>query len=424
MLNINSPTVQMMLQNTPQGFGNMPIYYGNGPTITTEAYTVPQGTVIPEVGQQMPYPSPKEMVAQIGQSNVYTPSQFAPVNVVGAYNPGYQAAFSNYSNPYMGQGSYGGIPQPYNPYQQPSMYQQGYQSLYPQYQQPYNPYQYAYPQNGYYYGYCPIPAPIDKQSAAILECCMISGLNYDDQLKANSEVMKMMSRIAGHNLGRSEEEQQKIEDGYTIKPKFITIDQKVSSYGANGISCEIIKGDKVIYSTIVRSPVPDYSRIYETRRIEQQKKQFEQEQAMILQRNMYLYNNSLMRRLDNMNLAETFTSDVMVEAFSKELNDYDARRIIYSNINSIYNNKDFKSRLVNEVMTPEQMKVVNRFTGRYGVMPDGREVYPSHDPSVATSFSYDPTTGKYNITAPNFIQSRIDKAREQFRMSIDSNEDQ
>ena len=29
MLNINSPTVQAMMNNVPQGVGNMPIYYGN-----------------------------------------------------------------------------------------------------------------------------------------------------------------------------------------------------------------------------------------------------------------------------------------------------------------------------------------------------------------------------------------------------------
>ena len=52
-------------------------------------------------------------------------------------------------------------------------------------------------------------------------------------------------------------------------------------------------------------------------------------------------------------------------------------------------------------------------------MPDGRPVSPSHDPSVAQSFSYDPSTGQYNITAPNFLQNRFEAARQSFIRSID-----
>ena len=59
-----------------------------------------------------------------------------------------------------------------------------------------------------------------------------------------------------------------------------------------------------------------------------------------------------------------------------------------------------------------------RFTGRYGVMPDGRPVSPGHDPSVAESFSYNPSTGQYSVTAPNFIANRMEQARARFIQSI------
>ena len=65
MLNINSPTVQSMLRNTPQGFGNIPIYSGNGPTITTETIAVPsqeQQNINGTNQFQTPFPSPKEML--------------------------------------------------------------------------------------------------------------------------------------------------------------------------------------------------------------------------------------------------------------------------------------------------------------------------------------------------------------------------
>lgn len=48
MLNMNSPTVQAMLNNTPQGFGNMPVYFGNTPTvIETVQQAAPQQPVMP-----------------------------------------------------------------------------------------------------------------------------------------------------------------------------------------------------------------------------------------------------------------------------------------------------------------------------------------------------------------------------------------
>ena len=42
MFNINSPTVQQMLKDLPEGMGNMQFYNGNPPTITHEEYPISQ----------------------------------------------------------------------------------------------------------------------------------------------------------------------------------------------------------------------------------------------------------------------------------------------------------------------------------------------------------------------------------------------
>ena len=52
-------------------------------------------------------------------------------------------------------------------------------------------------------------------------------------------------------------------------------------------------------------------------------------------------------------------------------------------------------------------------------MPDGRPVSPGNDPAVAESFSYNPNTGQYTITAPNFIQNRMEQARQSFIRSLE-----
>ena len=65
-----------------------------------------------------------------------------------------------------------------------------------------------------------------------------------------------------------------------------------------------------------------------------------------------------------------------------------------------------------------EQKAMERFVGRYGVMPDGRPVSPSHDPRIAESFSYNPATGEFSVTAPNFIRDRIEKAKESFKRSL------
>ena len=122
MFNINSPTVQQMLKDLPEGMGNMQFYNGNPPTITHEEYPISQeefekGNIVP-----LPNPSPKEMITESQQ--VYNTNPYQA--------PAYQPQYNPYQAPmYQPQ---------YNPYQVP-MYQAQSNQYAPAYQPQYNPYQ-------------------------------------------------------------------------------------------------------------------------------------------------------------------------------------------------------------------------------------------------------------------------------------------
>ena len=176
MLNMNSPTVQAMLNNTPQGFGNIPIYYGSAPVMTQTVQPIQQNT------NQIPYPSPKEMLANAGQSTVYQPTQFMPQNnIVGGYNPNFQNIFAGYNNPYMGYGTYGGFP--------------------------------SYNNQSYFM------APPDEDSRDRLEVAINNGLTYDEQLLQESNLYKSISRLVSKNIGRNEDEAKECEDAFNIYNK-------------------------------------------------------------------------------------------------------------------------------------------------------------------------------------------------------------
>ena len=162
MLNINSPTVQAMMQNVPQGFGNMPVYFGNTPVLSTNQQQV-----------STPYPSPKEMLMQSGQQNIYSQTSFAPRNVVGGYNPGFDAAFGGYINPYMGYGYSG-------------------------------------------YGFNPM-MPLDDETRITLALAEANGLDYNEQIKMESELYKTMSRITSKNCNRTAEEAAHFEKYFEFR---------------------------------------------------------------------------------------------------------------------------------------------------------------------------------------------------------------
>lgn len=365
MLNINSPTVQAMMQNLPEGVGNMPVYFGNTPTITTEQNT----------NQFIsPYPSPKEMLMQSGQQNIYAPTSFAPRNIVGAYNPGFQAAFDGYVNPYMGYGAYG----------------------------------------GYGYNY-----PIDEETRQTLEMAAMNGLEYGEQIQMESNLYKTMSRVVSKSLGRSEEEAKHFESAYepydkNPRPKPINRPQ------IKTIHIQIKKGEEIV------SDIPStdctiygYNSIGDADMVDKLRFRDSMIKADIANKKNNLYNSAPERSMDEMSILD-FLNNGASSLIMQDLVDM-ANYQNLTRASQLYNKEKFGQRLlINNGYKPKsQRNAIDRFVGRYGIMPDGRPVSPGHDPSIAESFSYDPSTGQYTITPPGFIQNRIDAARQRFIASIE-----
>ena len=360
MLNINSPTVQAMMQNVPQGVGNMPVYYGNAPVFTTEQQQV-----------STPYPSPKEMLMQSGQQNVYEQTSFAPRNIVGAYNPGFQAAFNGYINPYMGYGYSG-------------------------------------------YGFNPM-IPLDEETKLTLSMAEANGLEYEEQIRMESDLYKSMSRAVSKSIGRTEEEATHFEkyfDVYEKNPQ--PQNQYYTRKPITHMHVQIKVGDDIVADMPATNIPVGYTppRVFDDIRARDN-----MVKNQIAQYHSTLYNNASERRMDNVDLLDFFNN--YAGGLIMEDIDYMVRCQAMTNAGFIYDKEKFKTLLNNNgIKTRAQRAAVDRFTGRYGIMPDGRPVSPGHDPAIASSFSYNPNTGQYSITAPNFISDRLDKARQTFINSI------
>lgn len=363
MLNMNSPTVQAMLNNLPQGVGNMPVYYGNTPNITSQ--TIPQQN-------STPYPSPKEMVIQAGQNNIYAPTSFDSRNIVGGYNPGYQTAFADYSNPYMGYGTYGGF---YN-------------------------------------------LQLDEDARARLETANFNRISYDEQLIGESKLFKSISRIVSKNIGRDEQLASECESTFDIYNKYPQPEQ-VNKKPIKPIHIKLKIGDTVVAD--VKPANCNIREKYYTRNsgfIEEMKFREAHRKYETLRRQNQLYDSALERQFDNMDMLTFFNNAGMLitDSLNREL-----QQQLTVNSSQMYDKQAFRKRLLenNGLRSRSEKDAVERYVGRYGIMPDGRPVSPGHDPAVASSFSYDPRTGQYSVTAPNFIRDRMERARESFIRSID-----
>lgn len=402
MLNMNSPTVQAMLNNTPQGFGNMPVYYGSAPVVTESVEPVQSQQ---RANIQQPFPSPKEMISQGGQNMIYAPTSFQPRNIVGGYNPGFQAAFAGYSNPFMGYGY------------------SGYGNT-------------MYPNNYGYMMNMGFVSPPDEDSRQRLEAAYMNGYvdmcegdlvkAYDMQLVTESELYKKISRTVSKNLGRSEEEAKQCEEAFSIYNKYKRPEEETKKK-PTVIHIKLKIGDEVVADcnpaatevkdqAVAQRPKQNYAA--NVQYIDYFRMQNAIREANNISKCNMLYNNAPERQFDTTDLYDFFNYGagvIMADSLNRELNDQRMR-----NVGKAYNNEAFHKLLVNNgLRTKNQVKAVDRFCGRYGIMPDGRPVSPGHDPAVATSFSYDPKTGQYNVTAPNFIRDRLEHAREVFIKSID-----
>ena len=375
MYNMNSPTLQAMLQNTPQGVGNMPMYSGSTPIVTTSQQQF-----------NSPYPSPKDMVIQSGQQTVYAPVGFGspyPQNIVGGYNPNIQhSAFNGYSNPYMGYGSYGGY---------------GYQQQY-----------------------------IPDHVRDTCEVAAMNGVTYQEQVEMHISVHQFMSSVASKNLGLSEEEAKAHKDFWDprIRAANEQKQQKEAIRRRRPLKLMHVRikcGDEVVADI-----VPDDTDVRELnlikdgnmlRRVELNVEYERQKRAYIRQR---MYDMAPERLLDNMDLGDIFTGGLAQVQSIKEMQEIRMQRMI--NSSNVYNRDKFHERLMqnNGFKSRRSSSAIERYVGRYGVMPDGRPVTPGLDPAVAQSFSYNVNTGQYEVRPPKFLTSKIEAARQSFLQTLDN----
>lgn len=446
MLNINSPTVQLMLANTPMGFGNIPMYNGATPTITEGVSQVNNNT-----NQQNPippYPSPKDMVTG---SNFYQQTQFAPSPTpmqVGAMNTPFLGGMNQ--QPYHPGTNY--YNQPYNPYiGGANQYQQGYYQGYqqPQYTQPHhNQYEgYSYDSiNNYYYENGNINGPMyapsyfedspairknnipsmNQDYAYRMEAACINGVSYQKQLEYESYINKRMSRICSNFLGKSEEDAKRCEERYSIKqPQNVNTNQNYG-YGYNSynqynnfnstpvktMSVKIVKGDETLADSKDKKKAFYAQPIGNIGNLIIQNERHKQE----LERTRYnMHMSAPERKMDNMSLFEFFGEGLGSLIAMEQQKEFAERRA--KAVASSYNKKSYMSRLLknNNLKSDSPPHIIR---GRYGIMPNGKPVSPGVDPSIAECFSLNTETGQLSVTAPDFLSNRFEQARSSFVQSL------
>ncbi len=439
MLNLNSPTVQAMINSLPQGVGNMPVFYGNQPTITTEIQPVPQST-----GFVSPYPSPKDMVMRAGveqqQQQVYTPVQFSAQNqFAGAMNqnPNYGFQQQAYNPQFSAQNQFAGgmNPNPNYGFQQQACNPQfsaqsryvggmnpnpnyGFQQMFTGYDNPYM----GYGQNmGIMYG----TQYMDDDTRQIYEASVLNNVTYEEQLSNTSNLFKSLSRTVSKCLGRSEEDAERCEKQFDIKyPNQEQQNSYLPSKEKRTISVKLMRGDEVVYEPSKTSYVDPHANArnmaYVDHLINISERQERMKQAIF--QNIHdtapereFYDKDFLYFMNN-------AGPVLYKSLiAKQVRDQRS-----ANAAALYNRELFKKTLFenNGIKTKTQRDAIDRFTGRNGILPNGMRVSPQHDPSIASSFRYNPNTGSYDITPPNFIRDRLEQARGNFIKSVENNKDQ
>ncbi len=387
MLNLNSPIVQAMLANTPNGVGNIPTYYGNAPTHTTETLQTPSEKF------KTPFPSPKEMLTNDGVNRIYP-------------NSGFQAAFAGYNNPYMNDSGYG---YKYNPYTGGTGT--------------------TYYGSTYY--------PIDEETREHIQVATDLGIDYRTHIENQSELNKKMVKLAGAACNRTPEEIEilqknfdvyekssvQVYDCYRDRRKFestiafrvVVNDEVVVEHNCGESANQEQKEQNVLDARFAMFNNKDYA--LNGIRADQFRDQNKLINNIIQEKEIQMYNSAIERKYDNIGLAEYFNEGAASELYSDALK-YMAYKNKNKCVSKLYDKKRFKERLKQDtqVQSKSQQEVANRFFGRYGVMPDGRPTGPGSNPAVASSFSYNPVTQTYDIVAPTpkLLSDYVEDARQRF----------
>ena len=365
MINMNSPTVQYIMNNTQYGQGNF------------NPAAIPFQQVNPGTARmQSPFPSPMEMSQQ--QNNL----------------------FAGYSNPYFNLGTsqpYYGFNQSINPFISP--YGTGY----------------GYQRDDTFDGY----NPYDADSKAVMASAMQNGISYKDQLANESEILRACARLVKKSLGASEEEIKKAEERYEIK----TIGGPKKEYYKREskmihVYLENEDGD-------IKDPFSNKSEDLIRREIElcpRNVKQVENDEKYISacrvakhNRAIYLYNNSINRKADNMDLLQILNQFSANWTIQDELDR--TREQQRKAVGLLYNRDEY--RKLQQKLAANNGGYSNAFGaararreqqrmlhGGYGYMPGGIPTTPGRE-YIGSSFSLDPKTGALNVECPQVFKDRI-----------------
>lgn len=395
-LNWNSPIVQNAMTNAPQAFQGSQFYMGSQPTFTAGTATMQSPS---------PYPSPRDMVLNVGQSQMYGyPQQFVggytppTVQFTGALNPNaMQQAFDGYANPYIGYGEYTGYGVPYM--QSQAVY-------------------------------------LNPTDQAVWSEAAYNDITVEQQLEMESRIWKQISKIVNHGASEQEiEEKAKrydivsptqpanktIEDPLYYKP-FLT-----QSVMKNGFKITITTSDgKETQLSSLKSKI-GYSAIdyrENIRRLDESMIRKEYQQYALDQLHAQMHDTAVERQFDDCSsLVEFFNEYAWI--LSAQLDQMKLNEQAIAGIVKVYQPEVFKRRVrlrenMTEVQRQKNDAAIDRILKRYDSNPfDAMTAAFGATSPNGTGVTATPS-GHIEISTPQFIQDRMAPIRERFYNSINN----
>lgn len=470
----NNPIIQEMLDN-PSDDGIEDVTFGKGLTLTTEYYPINKETG--EMGehpvytqtQRIPYPSPKELLTDQGNQTIYQQTSFAPQPQYQSqmqytqYAPNTMYTNTGYGhNPYLQpqpkRTYYGQNTPNMSYYQQPVQYQAQpqYQMVQPQpqyqnvqyYQSQYsNPQYYQQPMQNTYYQAQPRYQnnarvvyydnqyinldTLDDETRINLEGAIVNGVSYEEQVRTESEIYKMLSRAVSKAIGRSEEEAKRCEEHFNVVDRIEQLKEQEFERKCRRINNRVnIKASIVYKGEVVYSgesfDSPDYAGDRMQDNVERCEQIIKRDAIMKENREMAfitMHNSAIERKYDHTDMLEFFNgggaSEVTQQIFMQRLKTAKSRLV-----GSVYDKDNFRTRLIknNSRMSPYKEKQVKKLVGRYGYHPNGMPISPQHDPMLSDCFAYNLETGVLEVTMPDYMQRAFDRARNKFMTSVDKSQ--
>lgn len=412
MINLNSPTVQSMLANVPSGgLGNMPVGYGNPPTV--ETVSIPSPHMVPI----SPYPDPYNMITGAGLTNYM---QMPTYNFTGALSsnplmtPNGAPTYRDMNQPVMGTGL--PIGNYYNPYMTSFTgmpYGNNGMIGFTPGQERYYRYMYA--------------SPEDRQA-------MDMGFESMAEMKSNEiSILSKLSIMAKNALGADKSEIDAIKEQAAEQIAKIEKDEKEkpSSYNPFDlrryqtreepttvvIQAKIIKGGEIICEIGAdgrrsRSSFNELETIDVQRKVSVGMRVVEKAQELAATK----YANAPEREVDNMGLIDFFNKGFGLIHYHDRLEQLKVNH----NVTRLFDSAEFRRKLQMEYGSPQMKRRIaledarnfrtreqeeqdlknGMIRGTYGRFPTGEPLSEGTDPNIGSCISFNVNDGGIYITAP------------------------